>query len=332
MEHESPLGRALWATALVVVVSLVIGNFARQPLFGSNGQATALAQPPTLWLAGTGAGGQAQVVARQAAGWLALDGQAGAVSLLPGASASATVRFFQSVHRTPSQLLVLTSTTLADIARDRTLPEQSALRLSADRATQELARAAPVAVLGREPLALAVPGRSPVRSAQQLGAIGDEQRGAPLFSLVDESWLLDNLAALVERVGVSGPTSYTLSSSPREAVLGLGAGQSEAVLTPRGLIRGELRSGRLRELAWPGVTPSAWVALVAASGVSPAQLAALRTDAHALCASSAWRAVLGGDGLQPVVLSGQRLSGFLRASLAQTEQLETLSASIVREP
>jgi hypothetical protein len=331
---ESPLGRSLWVVTLSITIAIAIFSFARQPLFGSDGTAAAFGQPLELWIAGSDAGGQAELVARQAAGWLGVGAQAGVVGVLPGGSSSAVASFLDRVHHNSSDLLVITSTTLADIARDDALPEASELRLRAQRAGQLLARTAPIAVLSSDPLALAVPSESPVHDTAQLRALDAAQSARPLFSVADDSWLTDNLAALAESSGLSGPTPYSQFSSPGEAALGLDSGAGEAVLAPRSTIASQLRTHRLRELRWPtatGQAPRAWVAIVAAPGLASGTLARLRGRARRLCASATWRSVLRRDGLSPEVLSTPGLRSFIRVNTGQTARLQALSGRIVRD-
>src|SRR5580693_6610569 len=116
MHTETPLDRSLWTIVLTVVVAIVIVNFAQRPLFGGDGEASGFGRPLTLWVAGAKAGGQAEAVARQAASCWQVGGRPVSVGVLPGGSASAVADFLDRVHRTPNDLLLVTSTTLSDIA------------------------------------------------------------------------------------------------------------------------------------------------------------------------------------------------------------------------
>ena len=313
------------------VVAIVIFSFARRPLFEGNGEASGFSHPLTLWVTGAEDGGQAEAVARQLAGCWQEDGRSVTVGVLPGGSSSAVLDFLDRVHDTPDELLLVTDTTLSDIARDRAdrlLPEAQE---RARRALGLLADAAPITVLQGDRLALAVRAGSPVRTTPQLLALLRSQPSRPLFGIAADSWLEGNLAALVQGAGLHGDMPYGLFTSSRSAVLALDAGQTQAVLAPSGAIEEELGHARPRELAWPlegGHAPRTWVAVIAPTGLNAGAIATLREQAHGACASAAWSRLREG-GLATIAPAGG-LGGFVSEGTREAARLQALAAQTLR--
>lgn len=335
MQDESPLGRALWAIVLSVVVAIVLFSFARRPLLSGDGEASGFSRPLTLWVAGAeGGGGQAEAVARQLADCWQASGRSATVGVLPGGSSSSVVDFLERVRNTPDELLLISGTTLSDIARERDdllLPEP---RERAQHAVRLLGRAAPIAVLEGERLALAVRADSPVRTAAQLLSLLSRQPARPIVGVADDAWLEGNLAALVQSVGLHQDMPYDVFTSSHSAVLGLDEGQAQAVLAPSSALHRDLRDGRLRELPWPpagGQAPRGWVAIVAPAGLSPRTVAALREQTHGLCTGAAWSRLLREDGLAPVAPAKIGLEGFLADGVREATRLQTLAARTIRD-
>jgi hypothetical protein len=334
MQDGSLLARSLWTLVLVGVVVAVVVSFARNPLAGGDDQVGGLGQPVTLWVANGETGGVAEAVAQQAAGCWQSDGLPARVGTLSGGSAGAVVSFLTRVHGAPDELLVITSTTLSDIAHDLggSLPPEPHER--ALQALRLLAGAAPIAVLGSEPLMLAVRAGSPIRTrAELLSLMRRQPARTPPFGVAGDTLLQDNLAALVRSSGLHGELPYALFGSTREALVSLEAGEVEVVLAPAGALREGVRRGRLRELSWPvpgGGAPRAWVAIVAPIGLSPRVVADLRTRARTLCTGSAWTRLLREDGRSPVAPATRRLAGFVRAEVGAARRLQALAAQVVR--
>jgi tripartite-type tricarboxylate transporter receptor subunit TctC len=335
VQGESSLGRLLWPLVLTGVVVVVVLSFARQPLSGGDGQAAGLARPVTLWLAGGKAGSLAEAVAQQAASCWAGDGQAAQVGHLPGSSSTAVAGFLTNAHDASEELLVITSTTLADIAHDRSVAAPSSEPGEhAQTATQLLAGAAPIAVLGSDPLALAVRANSPIHSDAQLLETMRAAGSRPLFGVAADAWLRDNLGALVGGSGVGRRLPYAVYGSSREAIVSLLGGEVEAVLAPTNALHAVHDGGRLRLLPWPswsGGAPRAWVAIVGAPGLSAATVARLRARARDLCGGAGWTQLLRGDGLSPARLSAAGLAGFVSAGVGATTRLQRLAAPVVRD-
>jgi hypothetical protein len=320
---------------LTIAVIVVVVSFAHQPLFGSDGNAAAFGQPLTLWMAGSGAGERAAVVAEQAASCWDLKGRAAGVGVLPGGSASAVAHFFARVHGESDELLVITSTTLADIAHERGNAVGSEEdRERAQRAANLLAGAAPVAVLASDPLEFAVRADSPVRKTAQVLSLMRQWTAGPLFDVSANAWLRGNLASLVLLAGLRGEVPYGVFDSSSEALASLGAGQGEVALAPRSAIRQEMHADKLRELPWPapaGLGPRAWVAVLAPAGISASELANLRAQAHSLCAGAVWARLLRTDGLAPAPSASVPLGRFVRIGMGDSSQLQTLAAKVMRD-
>jgi hypothetical protein len=332
---ESLLGRSLWAIVLTITTVVVVLSFARQPLFGSDGSASAFGQSLTLWIAGGDAGERVSTVAEQAASCWDAKGRAATVGVLPGTSAAAVAGFFERVRGRPDELLLITSTTLGDIARDRSdalLPEES--REQAQRAAGLLASAAPVAVLASDPLALAVRADSPIHTTAELLALMRRWPARPLFDIASNTWLQGNLAELVQSAGLRGEVPYGVFKSSKEALASLDAGEAQVALASRSAIREAVRGDRLRELPWPAsgaAAPRAWLAILAPAGLAPGKLASLRAQARGLCAGAVWTRLLRHDGLAPVAPSTVHLGTFVRQGMAEAMRMQALAGQIMRD-
>lgn len=333
VRQESQLDRTLWTIALTVAVVLVVLSFARQPLLGGDNEASGFSAPLTLWLPASQAGGQAEAVAQQAAACWDGSGRPATVGVLPGSSSAAVSDFLSRTHGASADLLLLTSTTLSEIAHDNLGTPSSEAGESAQRAVRLLARTSPIAVLGVDALALAVRASSPVHDTAQLLALMRRDPSRPLLGVADDTWSQGNLAALAQSADLHGQVTYSAFNSAREAVVSLDAGEVEVVVAPHSALRAGLRSGSLRELPWPGgqgaTPPHAWIAVVAPTGLSTTELATLRGQARRLCAGASWTRTLHGDGLSPTSPSQTQLNGFVREGIGEASRLQSLAAHIV---
>ncbi len=332
MQRESDLGRILWTVVLLAVIALVVANFAQGPLLGGDGDASGFAQPLTLWVASTDPSDEAERVVQQAASRWDTPTRLASAEVLPGGSVEGVLSFLDRIHGDPRDLLVVSSTTLADIAYDRAQPQLSEVSRRARQAARLLRSAPPIAVVSADALLLAVPRDSPLKDIQGLSS-ADFQPATPMFSVADDSWETSNLASLVERYGLTGRIPYSAVSSPRDAVVDTNAGRASVVLAPRSEIRRELRAGRMRRLPWPrgqGSAPETWIAIMGSTGLSPSRVASLRIEAHKLYDSPVWHDELRRDGLSPVSLSAAALRGFINTKLSEAEHLQGTAARVVR--
>jgi tripartite-type tricarboxylate transporter receptor subunit TctC len=189
-----------------------------------------------------------------------------------------------------------------------------------------------VAVLGSDPLVLAVRANSSVHTTAQLLSLLRHPSARPLLGVAQNTWLQGNLAALAQSADLQGQVPYSVYRTSREAVVSLDAGEVEVVVAPHSALRMELHSDRLRELPWPaslGAVPDAWLAIVAPAGLSSAELAALRSQAHHLCGGT-WTEMLRSDGLSPVAPSRLQLEDFLHTDIDEANRLQILATRIVR--
>jgi hypothetical protein len=331
VQQESSFDRTLWTIVLALAVAVVVFSFARRPLLGGESEASGFSPPLTLWLAGPQTGGQAEAIAQQAASCWERSGRPVTVGVLPGNSATAVTDFLDRAHRTPGDLLLITSTTISDIAHDRVGASLSVAGERSQRAEQLLLEAPPVAVLAGDRLALAVRASSTIHRTEELLALIRRESSRPLLGIAGNTWLEGNLAALARYAGLHGDVPYSVFHSSREAVKSLDTGEVEAVAVPHSALRG---AEHLRELPWPStgrLAPRSWVAIVAPAGLSSSELSALRAQARQLCAGSTWTAMLRSDGLLPMAPSGPALKGFVRRDIDEESRLQALAAHVVRD-
>jgi tripartite-type tricarboxylate transporter receptor subunit TctC len=332
MHGESRLGRALWIGLLVVLVAYVAADFARSPFVAPNGSAAVRPPKLTLWTPAGESGGETGAVLQQTAAALELAGHSTAVKTLPGGSSEAIGDFFS---QTPSDqgtdLLVVTSTTVADLAhdrRDRLVPgaaEAAALARAMLRPVQ------PIGVLETDPLTLAVSRYSPIAGTDSLLAAMRSDPGSRLFGIADDTWSRVQLAALLERAGVNGHVRFSVFQSGAEAGQALETGAANTVLATRGALAEDLSEGSLRELEWPmgrSEAPRAWVAVVARPDLPAERVARLRRWFAALANDRRWRVLLRSAGRHP---GGDRrqLAELLR-NPAPADRLERLAQLVAR--
>jgi hypothetical protein len=332
VQADSAFARALWPALVLAVLAFVVADFVRHPFLGAESQAAVAPRAHlTLWLAATEASGESAPVVREVADGLLLNGRSAAVGELAGGSSQA-VSAFLGRSESADQLLAVSSETLADLAQERTstLPGEEPLRAAL--AQRLLARAVPVAVLGGEPLAIAVAPGSPVRDVGELLAQVRSSAQAHVFAITDDNWATDNLAALVQDAGVEGVVPYRVFPSPQDATLALAAGSADVVIAPRGTLLPEVRAGRLRALAWPpgaGSVPRFWTELLAAPAAPAGSVAALRRQLRALARSGVLPGLPGGSA-RLHLLCGASLRGFLATQMRSTAELQELALRVER--
>jgi ABC-type amino acid transport substrate-binding protein len=326
--------RALWPALVLIVLACVVLNFVQHPFLGVPSDAAVSAESHlTLWLAETEASGDAAAVVRETADSLLLYGRPATVGVLPGGSSQAVVQFF-SQPQPADELLAVSSETIADLAQERGSALIGDDPIRAALAQRLLARAAPVALLSREPLTIAVAPGSPLHSAEDLLRGLHEAPQSHVFAIADGGWPAGNLAALVEQAGVGGVVPYRVFPSSEEASLALTAGSADVLLAPRGAIEAELRAHTLRALGWPaaaGPVPGAWIELLAAPGTPPARVAGVRRQLLDLSRNPTWSAQLRRGGEHPALgLDRAGLSRFLPAQMARAAELERIAERIER--
>lgn len=334
MANQTTFDRSLWTIVLTVAVAFVVFSFAKGPLTSPDGPAEALTRPLTLWVAGGEAAGETETLAHQAAACWQMGGHQATVGVLPGGSVEAVGDFLHRAHGTSSDLLLLTSATLSEIAYEALRPPGSPAHARAQDAAQRLLEATPVAVLGRDSLSLAVRSDSTIHTTSQLLALLHGRPTRPLLGVAAEAWLEGSLATLAQSAGVEGAMPFDAYRSSREAVVSLDAGEADAIVAPHSDLAADLRGGWLRQLAWPaaprGSSSEGWVAILAPSGLSPGVVASLRQEASTLCSNDGWDQRLREDGLTPTRTSPASLRGLIRGGLSEASRLQALAVRVVR--
>jgi hypothetical protein len=331
VQLESRLDRSLWTIVLLVAVGLVIANFAQRPLFGRDSEASGFGHPLTLWVTGGESDSQSRAVARQVAACWQLGGRPVSVGVLPGSSTAAVADFLRIAHRAPDELLLITSTTFADLARDERAAPGSETRERAQQTARLLTQAPPVSLLGSDPLTLAVSSSAHARTTGQLLALMRERPAEPFIGIAEDSWLEGNLAELAQIAGVQGRLPFDTYRSSRLALASLSAGEIGVVLAQRSSVARATAEGRVRMLPWPGASaPHGWDALLAPRGLGAAQIGALRRQASASCPSGTWQRLLRADGLAPARSGSVPGMSFVHEGLDEASRLQALAARIVR--
>jgi hypothetical protein len=331
MERESAVGRALWLTLVVLLGGYVLADLVRSPFLAPDGSAAVRPAEMTLWSPAGEADGEAGYVVQGAAAAFELGGHRTATKSIAGGSSHAVADFLSHPPRDGgANLLVVTSATLADLARDRRDRLVPGAAEEAALARKLLRRATPIGLLESDPLAVAVARDSRIESSDRLLA---SLRSAPwqrIFGIADDTWSRVELAGLVDGAGVDGHVRFSTYHSGAEAGQAVQNGAANTVLAPRGVLRGDVRAGRLRELEWPltGVPPRFWVALVAPPGAPRARATTLRRWVKELARDPVWRAQLrrhGRDSNHPAHAS---LATLLRGDSARADRLELLAQQV----
>jgi hypothetical protein len=333
MRRESRLGRILWIAIVLLLGGYVVADFVRSPFLAPNGSAAVRGAAVTLWTPAGESGGETGAVLEGTAAALELQGHGTAVKSLRGGTAQALIGFFSGTSRAQrGDLLVVTSTTIADLAhdaRDRLVPgasEQAAL------ARVLLRRSQPIGMLESDPLSIAVSPRSPLRTGHQLLESLAAYPFDQSFAIGDETFSRDQLAALVYGAGVDGEVHFSVFQDGSQASTALETGGADAVLATRGELREDAAAGRLRELGWPidgGRAPRAWVGLVARPDLPRRRLDRLRRCFASLARDREWAAHLRADGRAPARPGVRTLAGLIGDS-AGADRRERLTALVER--
>jgi hypothetical protein len=327
---RSPSSSRLWHVLLALVVAVVVADFIHHPFIGGTpGEAAPRVSDLTLWLPRSEAGTATAATLRLAAGYLGKESEAPTVGELEGGASAAVEHFAGRSRRRGVDLFAVSSTMLAELARDRhetLLPEA---RERASRAQELLGEMRPIAVLDKEPLRLLVDGRSHLDAAGlRLGL--ERTPWARVFGVPDDAWIDGEFAALIQGSETPGGVPYSASPNPENTLLALSAGNVAAALIPSSESRDALRKGTVRAIAWPDdEVPHAWVALFARATTPAPELAELRHRARHLGASPGWRASLHREGRQTVAPSSPAaIRKFLRREEDRANRLQALSARL----
>jgi tripartite-type tricarboxylate transporter receptor subunit TctC len=335
MQRESTLARGLWIGMLVLLCAYIAVDLLSSPFEGGDSGRAAVRPPEvTLWVPAPEAGGETMVVARQAAAGLELRGHPSVVKRLKGGSSPSIARMLTSRPGGPGDdLLVISSSTLAEIAHDRyeTLvpgaAEQSLV------ARQLLLRSRPLALLSADPLLLGVPRGSAITNTHGFLAALRRHPSRRLIAIGEDAFSRAQLASLLKRAGISGDVRFDVRESGPVAAEATQEGAAGSVLTPRGTVLGDVRSGRLHRLEWPlggGRPPRDWVAVVAPPRLGAAAGARAGRWLQALARDPHWRAAQHRQGRQTPRLRRRQLTDFLAVGIVHAERQERLSRRIER--
>jgi hypothetical protein len=316
-------------TALVVAVA---ANFVRSPLLGTSGSEAVAPAGVTLWVPGPVAGGEGMKVAEEAAAALELAGRPTAVKVIGGGSSQGLAGFLaRRQPRHGANLLLLTSSTLADLAYDRHESLVPGVAAQALIARELLLRSHSLGVLAEAPLQLAVTTSSPIQGGPELMSALRERRSARLVSLSEDSFSRVELAALMQRAGVIGLVRFRVQESGQAAVRSAQSGLTSAVLAPHPALAEEERAGRLRGLDWPldgGRAPRERVELIAPPRLEPGRVAHLRHLIGRLTGGPGWRKLQRRSGRLAPRPDEVRLRGMTHRELAEAEAGELLSRDV----
>jgi tripartite-type tricarboxylate transporter receptor subunit TctC len=336
MHRESTLARGLWLAVLAVLCAYIAVDLLSSPFEGDGtGKAAVRSPQVTLWVPGPQAGGEAMVVARQAAAGLELLGHNAVVKRLAGGSSpSISDLLTRASHRGGGDLLVISSSTLADIAQDRyeTLVPGAAQQSLVTR--QLLLRSRVLGVLSADPLLLGIPDDSPISGPRAFLEALRRHPSCRLIAIGEDAFSRAQLASLLKRAGIAGDVRFDLRESGPVAAQATLEGAASAVLTPRGNVLGEVRSRRLRKLAWPlrgGRAPRDLVAVVASPRLGRADSGKLHGWLDELVHDPHWRAAQRRQGRDAPRLGTDRLARFLPVEIIRAERQERLSRSVERD-
>ena len=309
-----------WGPALVAAIAnLALAGFAAAP---------AVAQQPLELkiMAPAAPGGGWDQTARSMQQALVASGAARSVQVNNVGGAGGTVGLAQFVNGAkgdPNQLMVNGLVMVGAILNNR--------------APVSLDQTTPIARLTGEPLVIAVPANSPIKTAKDLA---DQVKADP----AKVRWAggsaggVDHIAAalFVQTVGAD-PTkaNYIPFSGGGEALAALLGGRVTAGLSGYGEFEGQIKAGKLRAVAVTSANriegvdvPTLkeqgvdfeienWRAVVAPPGITPEQRQALIGALDTMAKSPAWAEILKARGWSNAYLAGDEFGSFLKAESAR---------------
>ena len=328
------LSERLWRALLVAAVLFVIADFVRTDWIGPPlGRASVAASDVTLLMP---LGDASSPLHRDAdALAVAMTGaEYSASARSSGRSTAATlIDFSRSRERDGSHLLLLTSSSLAEVARAVRQPASRSEAAQARLALRDLRRLVPVAGAWADTTAIAVPRETPRLSRWTLAAGLGSADGLRVTGIGTDAASKATLAGLVRSLGIDGRVPYRAFPSGADSTLSLATGGVDLVLAPRSQLLGKgLRSGtRLvgpAEVPGVGLRAPLWGMVVAPASVDPrARRLLSRRVAHSL-ASRSWRAYARPRGLRRLGVRAANLDAFLSREQARSAALAVLTASV----
>ena len=276
------------------------------------------------------AGGSNDVIARAIAGPLAkrldvpviVENKAGAAGVV-GADAVA------KSPRDGSVLLLTSSSFLTAAATQATLPYDP------------IAAFAPVAMVGRGPMLLAVSATTPYKAPADVLADARARPGTLNYGTAGVGSIAHLTTELLDDTAKVRMTHVPYKGAANAAI-DLAAGQIQVMISNYSTIAPLIKSGKIRPLAvtsgkrhpaFPDLPPLAsiapgfdvdiWVGVFAPAGTPPAIVARLNEEINAIAASADLASVLEPDGTLPEALAPAVFAGRLKNELGQWKQIAT---------
>jgi len=276
------------------------------------------------------AGGSNDVIARAIAGPLAkrldvpviVENKAGAAGVV-GADAVA------KSPRDGSVLLLTSSSFLTAAATQATLPYDP------------IAAFAPVAMVGRGPMLLAVSATTPYKGPADVLADARARPGTLNYGTAGVGSIAHLTTGLLDDTAKVRMTHVPYKGAANAAI-DLAAGQIQVMISNYSTIAPLIKSGKIRPLAvtsgkrhpaFPDLPPLAsiapgfdidiWVGVFAPAGTPPAIVARLNEEINAIAASPDLASVLEPDGTLPEALAPAVFAGRLKSELGQWKQIAT---------
>ncbi|WP_040598769.1 hypothetical protein [Patulibacter medicamentivorans] len=308
----------VWPVALAAVSLFVAIDFVQHPFRGSTqaGNAAERRSRLAIVIPGSELGGPSSSVVRLLVAAARREGLQIDAARQRGGATAAVESVIGVGPGARQRLLAVSAETLVQLGQDRRETLIPGVAERAERAWRRLAAARPLALLAVDPAAVAVAGRSPLRSFADLGS---ELRGGKLVVGVGQDlWSRALLASLVAGSGVDGRVPYRAFSGSSEAAAATSSHDARVVLGPRSALTRRPGTVRILHGDWPaGPRPLQWVALVApvaANGPAADRLAAVAQR-------PAWRRALRRHGLRPVTAGPAATRRFLAAERARASTL-----------
>jgi tripartite-type tricarboxylate transporter receptor subunit TctC len=328
--------RSLWRLVLAATLLIVIADFADYPTVSG-----LRASPPVTDLTLVLTAGDAGSPLKKDA-----DVFAGALSELPrsaqarssGVGTAATILEFAE-HQDPGELLLLTSTAVAELTRGAQQPTSDDEARASRSALAALRRLQPIAPLFRDPVAVLVrDGPGPADFAELIDQVV-ERPGGRVLGLPADAAAKASIAGLIAGLGIDGEVPYRSFPNSSQAAMALAGGTVDVAITPRSQALGELKRGKIHTLAMPpGKAGEAhwldptWAILVGAPALREHQRQALRKVAARAQRSRSWRLHLGRQRLQPLEVGAEGLRRFVSRRAARAARLAEIVAAVSERP
>jgi tripartite-type tricarboxylate transporter receptor subunit TctC len=247
----------------------------------------------------------------------------------PGAAGAIGADTVAKGPRDGSQILVTSSTFLTAAATQAKQPYDA------------LTAFAPVAMIGRGPLLLAVPAATALRTPAELIAAARARPGALNFGSAGIGSIGQMATELL--TGAAGiQMTHVPYKGAANAVLELATGDLTLLISNHSTLAPQVQTGRVREIAVtspqasaafpdlpavatvvPGFAVEIWVGVFAPAGTPPALVERLNREVNEIATSPELKIVLDPDGTVPQALSPTAFAAYLRDDLALWKRIAT---------